>query len=206
MKFEEIISKLGDARLIAVSKNVTTKEVINLYSKGQMDFGENRIQELKSKINMLSNLNINWHFIGRLQKNKINQMIDLHPTLWQSCDGFQSAYEVNRRLTYIMPTLLQINSADEITKQGIKKDEAIEEFIKIKEECNNINLIGLMSIGANTNDEKLVQKTFEDTYEIYEKLKKYGAKICSMGMSNDFELALKCGSNMVRLGTILYEK
>ncbi|MFW5619106.1 MAG: alanine racemase, partial [Campylobacter hyointestinalis] len=93
----------------------------------------------------------------------------------------------------------------EESKQGVDPNVAIDEFLRIKQSCKNLNLVGVMSIGAHSDDIKEIQKSFESTYKIYENLQKYGAKICSMGMSSDYELAIKCGSNMIRLGTILYK-
>ncbi|ARR00723.1 YggS family pyridoxal phosphate-dependent enzyme [Campylobacter porcelli] len=205
MSLDTILKQInGKARLIAVSKNVTENEVITLYNQGAREFGENRVQELKRKSEILSNLDIKWHFIGRLQSNKINQLISLHPALWQSCDSLEIALEVDKRLNYKLDTLLQINSAKEETKQGVDPKNAIEVYKEIKDRCMNLNLIGVMSIGANSDDEKEIKQSFEITKEIFEKLKPQGAIICSMGMSGDFNLAIECGSNMVRLGTILY--
>ncbi|AQW81568.1 type III pyridoxal 5-phosphate (PLP)-dependent enzyme, YggS family [Campylobacter pinnipediorum subsp. pinnipediorum] len=204
INLKELYEKIGDIRLVAVSKNVTSKEVIELINQGQIEFGENRVQEMAKKQTELANFNPKWHMIGRLQDNKINQLISLRPTLWQSCDSLKKAVAVDKRLSYKLDTLLQINSANEDSKQGVSTSQAIEEYLKIQQECKNINLIGVMSIGANVEDEKQIQKSFEQTYKIYESLRSDGAKICSMGMSSDFMLAIKCGSNMIRLGSILY--
>lgn len=205
MSLDTILNQInGKARLIAVSKNVTQNEVISLYNQGLREFGENRVQELKRKSEILSNLDIKWHFIGRLQSNKINQLISLHPSLWQSCDGIEIALEVNKRLNYKLDTLLQINSAKEESKQGVDPSDAIEIYKDIQNRCENLNLIGVMSIGANSDDENEIKRSFEITKNIFDKLKPQGAVICSMGMSGDFNLAIECGSNMVRLGTILY--
>ncbi|WP_086269784.1 YggS family pyridoxal phosphate-dependent enzyme [Campylobacter devanensis] len=205
MSLDTILNQInGKARLIAVSKNVTQNEVISLYNQGLREFGENRVQELKRKSEILSNLDIKWHFIGRLQSNKINQLISLHPSLWQSCDGLEIALEVNKRLNYKLDTLLQINSAKEESKQGVDPSDAIEIYKDIQNRCENLNLIGVMSIGANSDDENEIKRSFEITKNIFDKLKPQGALICSMGMSGDFNLAIECGSNMVRLGTILY--
>ena len=202
---EKIENLSKDVTLIAVSKNVTCTEVRELYAQGQRNFGENRVQELAKKELELQNFtDIKWHMIGRLQNNKINQMISLKPVLWQSCDSFERALEVNKRLNYKLDTLLQINSADEDTKQGVSVANAAEIYERIQSECKNINLKGVMSIGAHVDEPKKVQNSFELTYKIYESLKPKGATICSMGMSSDFELAIKCGSNMIRLGTMLY--
>ena len=124
--------------------------------------------------------------------------------MWQSCNSYELATAVNKRLNFTLDTLLEINSADESSKSGIEISRAIDEFLQIKESCKNLNLCGVMSIGAHSDDEREIQKSFEVTYKIFENLRPHGAKICSMGMSDDFELAIKCGSNMVRLGRILY--
>ncbi|MDL0087888.1 YggS family pyridoxal phosphate-dependent enzyme [Campylobacter gastrosuis] len=189
-------------RLVAVSKNVTQNEVRNLYSQGQIDFGENRIQEMAKKQSELADLPIKWHMIGRLQDNKINQLIALKPILWQSCDSFERAVAVNKRLNFKLDTLLQINSANEDTKQGVSVEMAAEIYHKISQECENINLLGVMSIGTHSDEVSKISASFEATYKIFSNLK--GAKICSMGMSSDYEIAIKSGSNMIRLGSILY--
>ncbi len=204
MKLSEILERSAGAKLVAVSKNVDTPEVEKLIAQGQMDFGENRVQELKRKISILGDSNLNWHFIGRLQTNKINALVALRPCLWQSCESLAHAVEVNKRLNYKLPTLLQINSANEDTKQGVSVDEAVDVYEQILAECPNIALRGVMSIGAHTDDTREIARSFEATRAIFERLAPHGATICSMGMSDDFELAIKCGSNMVRLGRILY--
>ncbi|WP_033916392.1 YggS family pyridoxal phosphate-dependent enzyme [Campylobacter sputorum] len=215
MNYQEILEKIqntkdkfsqhNEIKLIAVSKYVTSNEIINLYNQGQIEFGENKVQDLNKKMSELEKYDIKWHFIGSLQSNKINQLISLRPTLWQSCNSLELAKKVDKRLDYKLDTLLEINVANEDTKSGIDTNKALEEYLQIQQECKNLNMCGVMSIGANSNDLNLVRKSFEDTYKIYEKLKSNGAKICSMGMSSDFELAIKCGSNMLRLGTILFK-
>ncbi|QKF92195.1 YggS family pyridoxal phosphate-dependent enzyme [Campylobacter sp. CCUG 57310] len=212
---EEILKRINSTglneavKLVAVSKNVTVKEVLELFNEGQVDFGENRVQELKNKQQILAEIlpqnPIKWHFIGRLQSNKINQLISLRPTLWQSCESLKAALEVDKRLNYELECLLQINSAEEESKQGVEAKMAVETFLSIKERCKFLRPVGVMSIGAHVDDIKTIQKSFETTRKIYEELEQYGAKICSMGMSSDFELAIKCGSNMVRLGSVLYK-
>ena len=138
---EKIENLSKDVTLIAVSKNVTCTEVRELYIQGQRNFGENRVQELAKKEQELQNFtDIKWHMIGRLQNNKINQMISLKPVLWQSCDSFERALEVDKRLSYKLDTLLQINSADEDTKQGVSVANATEIYERIQSECKNINL------------------------------------------------------------------
>ncbi len=195
-------------KVVAVSKSVTSEIIREFYKVGQRAFGENRVQDLKRKYEELKDLPIEWHFVGRLQKNKINHLLDTNPFLIHSCDGLELAKEIDKRAEAKgkkVDVLLQINSAKEESKAGVMPEVAEEEYLKIKEECKNINLKGVMSIGAHTDDIKKIEESFNITYSIFEKLQKEGAKYCSMGMSDDFEIAIKCGSNMVRLGRVLFE-
>jgi pyridoxal phosphate enzyme (YggS family) len=195
-------------KLVAVSKTVTSLEVEKLYHAGCAAFGENRVQSLKQKHDELQELDIEWHFIGRLQTNKINQLISLRPALIHSCSSLELALEIDKRLRakdQKLDILLQINSAEEETKAGVEAENAIHIYEKILNSCQNLNLKGVMSIGAHTDDTHLIQKSFETTRKIYERVLPLGAQYCSMGMSGDFELAIKCGANIVRLGTILFQ-
>ncbi len=194
-------------KIVAASKYANADEIRDFYKIGQRAFGENRVQDMKEKCSHLEDLPLEWHFIGRLQSNKINTLLDLNVTLIQSCESFEMAQEINKRAKtkdIKQQILLQINSANEKSKAGINPELAYEEYIKIDQELENITLKGVMSIGAHTDDEKLIQKSFEKTYQIFEKLQPYNAKYCSMGMSSDYTLAVKCGSNMLRLGSVLF--
>ncbi|HEC1764574.1 TPA: YggS family pyridoxal phosphate-dependent enzyme [Campylobacter lari] len=205
MNLESIFEKTikQNVRLIAASKYVQDEQIRELFKQGVVEFGENQVQALALKKEKLQDLEIKWHFIGNLQSNKINLLIKQNPLLWQSCNGLKSAKAVDKRLDYKLDALLEINTANESSKSGIEQNKAIEEYLQIQEECKNLNLVGIMCIGSM--DEEKVQESFEQTFKIYENLQKHGAKICSMGMSGDFELAIKCGSNMVRLGSILFK-
>ncbi|MBX1886098.1 YggS family pyridoxal phosphate-dependent enzyme [Campylobacter peloridis] len=205
MNLESIFEKTikQNVRLVAASKYVQDEQIRELFRQGVIEFGENQVQALALKKEKLQDLKIKWHFIGNLQSNKTNLLIKQEPLLWQSCNGLKIAKAVDKRLDYKLDTLLEINTANESSKSGIEQNKAIEEYLQIKEECKNLNLTGIMCIGSM--DEKKVQESFEQTFKIYENLQKHGAKICSMGMSGDFELAIKCGSNMVRLGSILFK-
>ncbi len=214
---DKIIQRIENARIsvsehhivkiVAVSKYSDEEAIRHLYKIGQRAFGENKVQDLRTKAQNLDELPLEWHFIGNLQKNKINNLIDANPYLFQGLDSLALAQELQQRLLVKgtdMECLLQVNSANEDSKAGVSADQAQDIFHEIKETCPNIQLRGLMSIGAHTEDKKIIQKSFEDTYKIYENLA--DADICSMGMSGDFELAIKCGSNMVRLGSIMFPK
>lgn len=189
--------------LVAVSKYVDASKIKELKSLGVRNFGENKVQALATKCQELEKEAINWHFIGNLQSNKINALLRLRPYLWQSCVSFEQAMMVDKRLDFELDTLLEVNFAKEASKQGCEPKIAREEYLKIKAKCKNIRLVGVMSIGARQENE--LKASFKSCYDLYESLKPEGAKICSMGMSSDYELAIACGSNMVRLGSVLFE-
>jgi len=194
-------------KIVAVSKYSTAEDIKRLYNIGQRAFGENKVQDLKAKAKELEELPLEWHFIGNLQKNKINNLLDINPSLFQALDSFELAEELQKKLkakNMTLDCLMQINSAKEESKHGFMPEDAISAYTKIISECPNINLKGVMSIGAHSDDKALVKKSFELTHAIYEQLP--NATICSMGMSGDFELAIECGSNMVRLGSIMFNK
>jgi len=217
-KLDELIWKVEEARIkrsehhivriVAVSKYADLEQIRMLYDLGQRAFGENKVQMLEERVEALEELPIEWHFIGRLQKNKINHLIRANPFLMHSLDSLELAEAMQKRLAdhgTTMECLLQVNSAREESKAGVDPDEAVEIYLKIKESCPAIELRGVMTIGAHTDDEATVRKSFETTYAIFDTLKKEGADICSMGMSHDFELAIECGSNMIRIGSLLFK-
>ncbi|MDB2562720.1 YggS family pyridoxal phosphate-dependent enzyme [Sulfurimonas sp.] len=194
-------------KTIAVSKYSTSEEIEKLYSIGQRAYGENKVQDLKTKSQELEDLPLEWHFIGNLQKNKINNLLDINPSLFHALDSIELAQELQKKLQakdMKLDCLVQINSAKEDTKHGFMPESAIHAYKQIQKECPNINLKGVMSIGAHTDDRDIIKKSFETTHDIYQQLD--DATICSMGMSGDFELAIACGSNMIRLGSVMFNK
>ncbi len=201
------VSEHHIVKIVAVSKYNDAKDIARLYEIGQRAFGENRVQDLVAKQAELDELPLEWHYIGNLQRNKLNALIKAEPFLFQSLDSIELANALQRRLfdnNKSMDCLLQINSAREETKSGVLPEKALEVFGYIRENCPNIHLKGVMSIGAHTGDQTLIRESFETTYKIYEQLE--DVSICSMGMSGDFELAIECGSNMIRLGSIMFPK
>ncbi len=215
---DRIITKIEGARLnisehhivkiIGISKYSQASDIETLYNAGQRAFGENKVQDLKLKSEILEELPLEWHFVGHLQKNKINNLIDLNPTLVQSIDSLELAQEFNKKLearNKKISCLLQINSAKEDTKTGVLPEEAIRIYKQILDTCPNIRLKGVMSIGAHVEDKDIIRTSFKTTKKIYDELVPLGAKYCSMGMSSDFELAIACGSNMVRVGSTLFK-
>lgn len=202
------ISEHHIVKIIGISKYSTSQDIKTLYEAGQRAFGENKVQDLKAKSEELEELPIEWHFVGTLQKNKINNLIDLNPTLIHSLDSLDLAIELNKKLeakNKKLSALLQINSAYEDSKSGVFPEIAVEVYKQILELCPNIVLKGVMSIGAHVEDEKIIKESFKTTKKIFDELVPFGAKYCSMGMSSDFELAIACGSNMIRVGSTLFK-
>lgn len=215
LHFDTIIERIEKARIrvsehhivkiVAASKYVDADAVRDLYSIGQRAFGENKVQDLKTKADLLEELPLEWHFIGTLQKNKINQLLSVRPHMIHSIDSLDLAHALQERLSrenQTLRALVQVNSAYEETKSGFTPEEFIEKYAQIIALCPNVQLQGIMSIGAHTDDRDIIKKSFETTRSLFEQLP--NATTCSMGMSSDFELAIECGSNLVRLGSILF--
>ncbi len=201
------VSEHHIVKLVTVGKYTELDNIKTLYALGQRAFGENQVQQLEERSRELESLPLEWHFIGRLQKNKINKLIDIRPSLMQSIDSIELAVALDERLARReshMSCLLQINSANEESKSGVSPQKAIDAYQEIKERCSHIRLKGIMSIGAHTQDQTIIKDSFEITHSIYSKLEKDGASICSMGMSSDYELAISCGSNLIRIGSGLF--
>jgi len=213
---DEIITKVEFSRLqvddhkivqlVAISKYSSSDDIRKLYESGQRAFGENKVQDLKLKQEELQDYPIAWHFVGSLQKNKINNLIDLNPILMHSLDSLDLAEELDKKLKIKnkkMNCLLQINSACEDTKSGVNPENAIEIYNTIKKQYTNINLKGVMSIGAHSEDRSKIVESFKTTKKIFDACD--GATICSMGMSSDFEIAILEGASMIRVGSALFK-
>ncbi|MDY3903126.1 YggS family pyridoxal phosphate-dependent enzyme [Peptoniphilus sp.] len=205
-----------DVKLIAVSKTHPVEMIKEFNKLGVIDFGENKVQELVSKIedkeieNKLKNNKINFHLIGNLQTNKVKYIYD-KVELIQSLDRIKLAQEIDKRAArdnIKVNCLIQINIGNEETKSGIKYENT-EDFIYELLDYKNINIKGLMAIAPNSPDETLLRKLFEKMNNMFENIssKKYEGvemKYLSMGMSHDFKLAIEEGSNMIRVGSKLF--
>ena len=212
---DRVITKIEFARLqvsdhhivqlVGISKYSNVEDIKTLYNAGQRAFGENKVQDLKAKMKALDDLPITWHFVGTLQKNKINNLIDLNPTLMHSLDSLELATELDKKLKAkdkTMNCLLQVNSAYEDTKSGVNPEDAVAIYNEIKTKYTNIKLKGVMSIGAHSEDKEIIKKSFLTTKEIFDQI---DGSICSMGMSSDYDLAIASGANMIRVGSALFK-
>ena len=195
-------------KLVAVSKTKSNEQIMEAYEAGQKIFGENKVQELVSKYNSLPK-DIEWHMVGHLQKNKVKYIANFIKLI-HSVDNFKLLKEINRQAkknNVIIDCLLQIKIASEETKFGLSIDQVrpileSEEFKSLK----NISIIGLMGMASFTNNEAILKNEFNYLNDFYDSLRiTYpNITVLSMGMSYDYKLAIKYGSNMVRIGSLIF--
>ena len=193
--------------LLAVSKSQDIDKIKDAYKYGQKDFGENYIQEAINKINNLKDLNINWHFIGKVQSNK-SKLIAENFSWVHSIDKITTLEKINNFRKNISPNLnvcIQINADEEKTKSGIKVSD-VENFLKDASSFQNINLRGLMAIPKYQADSLEQYNTFMKIKVLFDSLRKKGYKLdtLSIGMSADYESAIAAGSTIVRIGTAIF--
>ena len=196
------------ADLVAVSKTRTVQEIQEAYNSGQLKFGENRVQEIVDKQSKLPN-NIEWHMIGHLQKNKV-KYIAKFINLIHSVDRISLAEEIDKHAkkeNRIIDCLIQLKISKEESKFGLQ----IEDFKNFNENLKNyknLNVIGLMGMASFTDDNELIDKEFKKIKTIYDDMVLIDSrfKVLSIGMSDDYDIALENGSNMIRVGSKIFGK
>ncbi|HEX8462670.1 MAG TPA: YggS family pyridoxal phosphate-dependent enzyme, partial [Segetibacter sp.] len=211
----QIISQLQPkaVQLIALSKIQSKEDIQQLYNLGQRDFGENYVQELIEKQAALPT-DINWHFIGHLQRNKVKYIAPfVH--LVHGVDSLALLKEINKQAKKndkVINCLLQIHIAQEETKFGMDNDElavAIEALTAPEGELRNVFVLGLMGMASFSDDTQKVRNEMKSLKSLFDKYTAVSSPNCrfttlSMGMSGDYEMAIKEGSNMVRIGSLLF--
>lgn len=208
-KYEEIKNLCAEhTKLIVVSKYRSEQELMDYYKEGQRIFAENRVQELCSKQEALPK-NIEWHMIGHLQSNKVKYIAPFIKMI-HSLDSLSLAKEINKQAKKnqrCIPVLVQVNLAKEETKSGISEEEVFP-FIEALQEFNHIQLKGIMIIGPHCNDDAQIASIFEKGQHLSQAVKQRypDADELSMGMSNDYKVALHYDTTMLRIGSILFEK
>jgi pyridoxal phosphate enzyme (YggS family) len=202
-KYQSLLTDLnGNATLVAVSKTKPMEDIQALYDLGQRDFGENYVQELVDKQAVLPR-DIRWHFIGHLQSNKV-KFIAPFVYLIHGVDSLGLLKEINKEAAKnnrVIDCLLQIHIATEETKFGLDATE-LAAVIKDAADCKNVRIAGLMGMASFSDDLKLVRNEFNMLRSLYSEHPKFS--ILSMGMSGDYQIALEEGSNMVRIGSLLF--
>lgn len=215
--YQEIVEELkaSQVTLVAVSKTKPVEDIQALYDLGQRDFGENYVQEITEKQLVLP-ADIRWHFIGHLQSNKVKYIASfVH--LIHGIDSSKLLSEVNRQArknNRIIDCLLQVHIAQEETKFGLDAAELADLLATVTgkpEEWSNIRITGLMGMASFSDDNKVVQAEFQYIYQLYQQHQSIKTANCqlsvlSMGMSGDYKIAVKEGSTMVRIGSLLFGK
>lgn len=208
VKFTESIP--NNVQLIAVSKTRTIEEMEEAYKFGVRKFGENKVQEIVEKFGNFHQ-DVKWHLIGHLQTNKVKYIVDkVH--LIQSLDSVKLLKEIEKvygKHKKIANTLIQVNIGREEQKYGIL-EEGLDELIKAIEACDNVNVLGIMTIIPKGTEEEC-REYFKKTHKLFLKLKdkrfrNIKMEILSMGMSGDYKVAIDEGSNMVRIGQGIFGK
>ena len=204
LKFHNISKALkSHQKLIAVSKGQDVVKIKNLYDIGHRDFGENFLQELKQKKDILPK-DITWHFLGNIQSNKVKDIVACSD-LVHSVSRLKVLDKISQLDTKkSIEILLQLKLGKEQTKSGFSETEIYE--IMERNQFKNIVIKGLMVIGEGKIEEKRLKEQFLQASNVFNKMKtmKKDVEYLSMGMSNDYELALAYGSNMVRIGTSIF--
>ena len=206
--FRNLRNKNGDnVKTIAVSKRSTSEEILSVYNLNHKDFGENRVQDLIVKHNKLPK-DINWHMIGHLQRNKVKDIIEfIH--LIHSVDSLRLLDQINNesiKKKLKTDILIQVKISKDVSKYGFLTDELDNVFKNyLSNKYRNINILGLMGMATFTDNISQVESEFSLLSSLYNKYSKMtNLKYLSMGMSGDYLLALKYNSNMIRLGSAIF--
>jgi PLP dependent protein len=204
---------ITNTTLVAVSKTKPIDLIMELYQAGQRVFGENKVQELLEKKAQMPN-DIEWHLIGHLQTNKVKSIIP-HTKLIHGVDSLKLLTEINKEAqkgNLVVNVLLQIYIATEESKFGLNHQE-LKEIIELynNDSFQNVKILGLMGMASFTDNENQVKKEFSSLKSIFNQTKiiikdpDLFNKL-SMGMSGDYKIAIECGANMVRIGSLLFGK
>lgn len=195
----------GDVKVVAVTKYVTIERAQEAVTAGITHLGENRDTGLTEKYEAIGN-RVDWHFIGSLQTRKVKQIIDKVSYI-HSLDRHSLAVEIDKRADKPVNCFVQVNVSGEESKHGISPEE-VRDFIISLQELENINVVGLMTMAPHTQDEAFLRSCFRNLRMLQEEIKALGLPHApctelSMGMSNDFQIAIEEGATFVRIGTAL---
>ena len=198
---------LSSLRIIAISKTNPVKKIFEAINTGLTDFGENKALEFRDKSEIIKQ-NVIWHFIGHLQTNKVKYIINKVDFI-HSVESFKLAKEINkhaRQINKIQNIFLEVNTSEEDSKFGLGNYDEIYDLTSKCEELQNIKIIGLMTMASFTNNENILRSSFEKLRELRDKInnKYIFIKELSMGMSNDYQIAIEEGATMLRIGTAIF--
>ena len=204
-----IISDIPEnVKLVAISKTKSAEDIMMAYETGQREFGENKIQEMSAKYEDLPK-DIKWHMVGHVQSNKIKYMAP-YVDLIHGIDSLKSIKILNKegvKNNRILNCLLQLKISKEESEFGLGQKQ-FKEIIYSDEykEMKNVKIKGLMAMASNTNEKSIIRSEFVHAKKIFDEINNgdKSFEILSMGMSNDYKIAIECGSNMIRLGSLIF--
>ena len=196
-----------EIRLIAVSKFFGIDAINGANRLGITDFGENKAQELRDKYEILGD-KVTWHFIGTLQRNKVKYAVKA-ATYIHSVDSVSLAEEIDKeakKINKVQKILLEVKTSSEESKSGLSDEKEVLSLVNHCSNLPNIELVGLMTMAAYTDDEKIIRKSFTDLRNLKDIINKNGfdLKELSMGMTNDYEIAIEEGATMLRIGSAIF--
>lgn len=205
-RLDNVLQNVKIEKIVAATKYADSNMMRDLYNLGVKNFGENRVEAFLPKYEELKDLNIIWHFIGTLQTKKVKDVINKIEYL-HSLDRITLADEIEKRRNEVLKCFIEVNISNEDSKQGMKIDDVLSFADRIKD-YKKIQVIGLMGMAENTKDENLIDKEFKLLVSLRDKVKDIipSCEKLSMGMSGDYLIALKNGSDYVRLGSILFKE
>ena len=210
-RIEEICAGCGrkssEIKLIAVSKTQPAEIINEAIGAGLRDLGENKAQELRDKSELIKG-EFSWHFIGHLQTNKVKYVIRAAEYI-HAVDSIKLAEEINRKAEQIgkeQNILLEIKTSDEESKFGLEKEDEIFRILEYCKGSSNLKAVGLMTMAPFTDDFRIVRDCFVKVRELKERINRggYDLKHLSMGMTNDYDLAIEEGATMLRIGTAIF--
>ena len=199
---DELKKELDSTTLVAVSKTKPNEDILKVYDLGIRDFGENYVQELVTKMDTLPK-DIKWHMIGHLQTNKVKELVKRNIYLIESVDSIKLVQTINKEATRnnkIVNILIEVNIANDVNKTGCNIKD-LNDLINETKGLSNINLLGLMAIAPHTDDITEIRNSFRKMNELK---KKYELQLLSMGMSDDYQIAIEEGTDIVRIGSKIF--
>jgi len=206
-QIESLLKETKDQIIVAATKYGDEYDVKDLYDHGITNIGENRVKAFLEKYDLLHDLDITWHFIGHLQSKKVKQVITKIDYL-HSLDRISLAEEIQKHRLLPLKCFLEVNIAEEDSKYGLDYSEVVS-FYKKMQNYDKIRIVGLMGMASLTDDESVIYQQFQKLIELKNEINQNNddkIMLLSMGMSNDYKIAMELGATHLRIGSLLFKK
>ena len=204
----ELKKELGTVKLVAVTKGRSIRDILEAIASGARIIGENRVDEAETKFSELKEHDVKIHLIGHLQSNKVSRAVKIFDVI-ETVDSYELAKKIDDaalRIGKVQEIFVQVNIGEEAQKSGIKKEDCIN-LVKDVSTFSNLSLTGLMCIPPYSEDPEMARIYFRQMQDLFKESRTFNKKISnlSMGMTNDYKIAVEEGSNMVRIGRKIFE-